>query len=577
MQPPFFITVRFALTLILPGYIMEQNEKGCGIMKNRKILVAVVLLVLVAGLAGIWYFNQNYILLGGSVYARETAELDLSGSADVKLEKLMEMTQLKKLDLRDTRISSGEYEQLHAALPDCDIHWSVPFQSGYQDSRSQSLTVSAITDEDIAQLTYFAELQAVDATGCGDIGAVAALMEAYPELAVSYLVSLNGASYPHDTTELTLTDVDGAELSSALAYLPAAQQVELEGILPEGAQLQALREDYPNVDFHWEYELLGVAADSDTTELTLTDVPAETITALQTELLYLPGLEKVNLEGELADAAALQELTAAFPEIKFYWQIELFGVPADVDTVELDLSDIKMESVDTVENALGYLPSLEKVIMCNCGISNEDMDALWKRNPEVRFVWSVQVGAFTLRTDETAFMPGKYRKLPQGNQIYNLRYCVDMEALDLGHCNISDCEFVAYMPNLKYLLLPLTKISDISPLANHDKLVYLELFTCRKLTDYTPLLTLTNLEDLNICYTYGDIEIISQMTWLKNLWWSAGKSNKAITQERYEILSKALPNTYLELDTQSSTAEGWRQLPHYYEQRDIFEMPYFTA
>ena len=546
-------------------------------MKNRKILAVILVLVLVLGAAGFWYFNENYILLGGGIQKRDAVQLDLNGAGSVEVEKILELTGLRELDLRNTGITEAVYETIAAGLPDCHILWSVPFRGGYADSNTTALTMETITAADLEQLTYFEKLEQVDATACADFEMVVALKGAYPHLQLDYRVPLGGENYAQDATELALTDADAAELTSALGYLPQVAQVSLAGTLPEAAALQELTVAHPNVTFTWQREILGQSADTATKELTLTDVTNEQASALLTELAYLPELELVKLEGRLADAAVLQQLREAYPNVKFYWQIELFGQTADVDTQELDFSGIKMESVDTVENALGYLPGLQKVIMSNCGISNEDMDALWKRNPQVRFVWTVRVGAFYLRTDETAFMPGKYRMLPQGNQIDNLKYCVDMEALDLGHCKIQHCEFVAYMPNLKYLLLPLTQISDITPLANHDKLVYLELFTCRKLTDYTPLLTLTNLEDLNICYTYGDIEIISQMTWLKNLWWSAGKNNKAITKERTEILSKALPNTYLELDTQSSTAEGWRKLPHYYEQRDIFEMPYFTA
>lgn len=544
--------------------------------KNKVVLLLALLIAFTGLIGGLWYFNENYIILSG-VQSRDTTELDLSGHTGLKIEKLTELQSLEKLDLRDTGITNEEFRQLQEALPNCDIRWSVPVQGGYQDSESQSLVMDNITETEIAQLAYFPHLQAVDAAGCKDLPMIMTLTEAYPNLDVSYVVPVGDMVHPHDTTNIMAVDVDAAQLDLALNYLPAVDQVEIQGVLPEAAALQSLTGNHPQVEFFWQYDLLGTKADSETKELTLTDVPTERIPELMEGIYYLPSLERVNLKGNLAEGAALRELSAAHPQVKFHWQIELFGVPADVDTVELDLSEIPMDSVETVENALVYLPSLKKVIMSHCGISNEDMDALDKRTPDVRFVWTVRVGAFYLRTDETAFMPGKYRMLPEGNQCYNLRYCVDMECLDLGHCRINDCEFVAFMPNLKYLLLPLTNISDISPLANHDKLVYLELFTCRKLKDYTPLLTLTNLEDLNICYTYGDIEIIAQMTWLKNLWWSAGKKNVAITKERMEILSKALPNTYLELDTQSSTAEGWRKLQHYYEQRDIFGMPYFTA
>jgi hypothetical protein len=222
------------------------------------------------------------------------------------------------------------------------------------------------------------------------------------------------------------------------------------------------------------------------------------------------------------------------------------------------------------------MPSLQRVIMSDCGISNEDMDALNNRYPDIRFIWTVYVGWHKVRTDATTFMPVKARLvLPYGNQCDVLKYCTDMEAIDLGHCEITNCSFVAYMPKLKYLILGQTKISDLSPLANNESLVYLELFTCQYLRDYTPLLTLKNLEDLNICYTWGSIDVIKQMTWLKNLWWSPGPHRWQQVQYRKEILTEALPNTYMDLDCVSATGDGWRELPHYYEQRDIFEMPYF--
>ncbi len=545
--------------------------------KKKVVLIVLIAAILLGCCCGLLYLDSHYILMDKHLYSREEAELDLSGKTGLDLEKLLEMTNLVYMDLRETGMTPEEIQQLQQGLPECRIIWSVPFQNSFVDSNSKELTLKSLSEDDLDCLRYFPELEFVDARGFFEYEMIGELKHRYPQLRVNYDVQLANAVYSYDTEQVTLKDTDAEELKHRFAYLPELRQVTLEGVLPESSALRELTEAYPNIVFFWHRDVLGIPADTQTVELCLTDLTAEQLETVKTDLAYLPNLQRVRITGTLPEAQVLRNLMDSYPDIQFDWQIELFGITADVNTVELDFSGIKMESVETVENALGYLPSLEKVIMSNCGISNEEMDALWKRNPEVRFIWTVRVGAFYLRTDETAFMPGKYRMLPKGDECYNLRYCVDMEALDLGHCKIDDCEFVAYMPNLKYLLLALTNISDISPIANHDKLVYLELFTCRKLTDYTPLLTLTALEDLNICYTYGDIEIIAQMTWLKNLWWSAGKKNVAIAKERERILSEALPNTYLELDTQSSTAEGWRQLPHYYEQRDIFEMPYFTA
>lgn len=482
-------------------------------MKKKKYLIPIliilcILLILAAASISRQVYRRNtYISINGIVYPRASTELDLSGTPEPELDRIRELTGLKKLNLRDTGISTGDYEALQAALPECEILWSVPFQGGYLPHDVTEITLSTLSAEDISQLAYLPQLQTVHADECGDYDQLLALRGAYPQLEVSYFVPIQGQNLSMDTAELTLTDADAQELARMLPYLPEMQTVTLEGTLPE--------------------------------------------------------------------AAALQQLTAAFPGIRFYWQIELFGQTADVDTVELDFTRIPMDSVDEVESAVAYLPSLEKVIMSYCGISNQEMEALNNRHEDVLFVWNVLIADLSFRTDMTVFMPSQYAiKLDDSNS-YNLRYCTEIICMDLGHHNVSRCDFVAYMPKLKYLILADTSVRDLSPLENCKELIYLELFLSR-VTDYTPLLNCTALEDLNISYTHGDIEIISQMTWLKNLWWSFGPEQEPYRlARRQEILSAALPNTYIELDTQSSTGEGWRKLPNYYAQRDLLGMPYF--
>ena len=181
----------------------------------------------------------------------------------------------------------------------------------------------------------------------------------------------------------------------------------------------------------------------------------------------------------------------------------------------------------------------------------------------------MDVGPFRLRTDTTGFIPIKYGYWLNDEECYNLRYCTDMVALDLGHCYITNCDFVAFMPDLKYLILADTDVRDISPIANHEKLIYLELFLS-PVYDYTPLLSCPNLEDLNICYTYGQLHVLTQMTQLKRLWWGPNR------QEIYGYLQYYLPDTYLELalNSGSSTGNGWREGQHYYDQRDYLGMYY---
>ena len=122
------------------------------------------------------------------------------------------------------------------------------------------------------------------------------------------------------------------------------------------------------------------------------------------------------------------------------------------------------------------------------------------------------------------------------------------------------------MPNLKYLIIADTMIDDISPLEGHDQLIYLEMFIT-KVTDLSPLLTCTALEDLNLCYTHADPEPVTKMTWLKNLWWAEPPMEESEFQEY-------LPDTHLMFLHHSSTGNGWRQLQNYYDMRDYLGMHY---
>ncbi len=484
-------------------------------MKKKWIIwaaaaIIVALVVLAAFLIPRNTGSGDSVVIAGVSYNKDITSLDISGQRNPDVQKIMELKQLKELDVRNTLISIEDYEKLRAALPQCNIRWSVPVDGFYNDNDSTEVLVVKFSQQGIDALKYFPNLQKVDAINCEDYEYLAAAQKAYPDVNVWYKVPLGMAEIQSDCTGLKLKKVDVEALRNALQYLPNLKDVTFEGELPSGEELKKLTEDFPDVNFHWTTEALG----------------------------------------------------------------RQIGT----DTIELDLSGMKMKNTDEVEAALGYMPSLQRVIMSDCGISNEDMDALNNRYPDIRFIWTVYVGWHKVRTDATTFMPVKAKlALPYGNQCDVLKYCTDMVAIDLGHCDVYNCSFVAYMPNLKYLILAMTLISDLSPLANNESLIYLELFTCKNLRDYTPLLTLKNLEDLNICYTWGNIEIIAQMTWLKNLWWSPGPHRWGQVKTRKDILTERLPNTHLELDTDSSTGDGWRELPNYYAQRDLFEMPYFTG
>lgn len=479
-------------------------------MKKRIFLIILAVLVLLAAAGGVWgyqWWHDTYLTMGEQVLRRDITELDLSGASDVPLETLEELTALERLDLRDTGLTEEAYLGLCSALPDCEILWSVPFQNGYLGMDDTSVTVTQLSSEDVEQLTYLKRLETVNAQGCRDYEVLMALQEERPDLKIHYSVSLGGEEYPETTQELTLENADAEEMATALTYLPALTSVTFTGTAPENEQIYAWMTAYPDVQFVWNFQVCGVAASS-------------------------------------------------------------------VDT-ELILSGIEMESVEAVESSLKYFYNLQKVEMCGCGIPSEEMDALWKRHPQTRFIWEVQVGVCTLRTDITVFMPYQYgydgySKLKDSDTA-ELKYCVDIICMDLGHMAISDYSFLAYMPNMQYLILADTDGKDFSVLANLKELVFLEIFMTS--FDQAEVLTgLTKLEDLNIgTSSIDNIEPLKQMTWLKHLWLPA---NRKIYGSERRALVEALPDTVVNFAGEGSTGNGWREIPNYYEMRDLLNMPY---
>lgn len=478
-----------------------------GKMKDRKHSpVAAILLLLAAcvSIAGIHHYLSGFVHVNGTRYDKSATTLDLSGESLTRLDELRLMPELKRLDLRGTGLTAAQYEALQAQLPNCEILWDIPFQGSTYPQDTKKLTVTGLTDEDVAVLDHLPELEYVFAWDCTDYDQLMELRRRHPDCTVYYSVDIGGQTYSHRTTRITTPGDDPETLARLFSYLP-----ELEAVT-----------------------------------------------------LVLP----------LAEVESLRTLQASFPDVDIRWQLDIGGILADETTTELDLTGIPL-TAEQIESLFPYMPNLTYVDMSDCGISNEDMDALNRRHEDIKIVWTVTLGSwYRTKTDITWFMPVKHGFYPRGNDLYNLRYCTDVICLDIGHMKVTNCDFVAYMPHLQYLLLADTRITDITPLTGLTELIYLELFMTG-VTDYSPLLTLTSLEDLNLHYTNGDPEIIAQMTWLKNLWWRS----QSLGWSDMEMLRDTLVNTNYQYSSRSSTGGGWRELPNYYAQRDILGMRYMTG
>lgn len=473
---------------------------------KRKIAAVVTLLLMTAGILGLQYYRDTYFSTKYGIYRQDARTLDFSGQQDLDLEVIRTLTNLKKLNLRDTGLSVAEYEQLQSALPECEILWQVPIQGQYLELDAQELTISSLTAEEREGLRYLSNLKRISAETCKDLDMLMELKAANPDVQIDYLVPIGDKTVPGNTEILTGCSATVEELREKLQYLPELKELSLAVAEPENEEVYGLVQAYPNVEIRWNVEVSGRRF-----------------------------------------ASTIQEL---------------------------DLSGTKMESTAGVENALKYFPNLERVIMCECGIASEEMDALWKRNPEIRFVWSVKIANRTVRTDVTTFMPYQYGIARLRNKdAKEMKYLVDVMCMDLGHMGITDLSFLQYMPELEYLIVADCGVTDISPMEGLTKLKYLEAFKNR-IRDISVLATCTSLRDLNLCYNkIRDFSPLYELEHIEHLW----IMDNYVNHHTRDILEETFPEATIMYHTFSSTGNGWRQIPGYYEQRDLLGMWYMTG
>lgn len=483
------------------------------------------------------------------------------------------------MDLRGEELSMEDFRELTEKFPDCQILWDVPFQGFRVSSDANELTVSDLTGADCQALEYLPNLTRLIALHCQDDEAVEAFAARHPECRVSYPIPIEDEHFPNDAAAITIADADVAQLEQVLHLFDNLAQVTLTGRIPGEAEMDDLIATFPDIFFLWPVPVGNTTVDSSAVQL---DLQGEALDypEIAKLLKWMPRLTWVNLLGcSLTDDQVLQ-LAADYPNCRFLWELEINGQRYRTDAEELDLSGWQVGSSQAVEKLLPCFFNLKRVVMSDCGLDDETMDELNQRYEDIRFIWTVYIKDVPIRTDAKWFYPFKYQKdMVVGEEdLYPLRYCVDMEAIDIGHMTtVETCDWVAYMPNLKYLIIVETAITDISPLANLKNLVFLEIFTT-KITDYSPLLGCTALEDLNLGQTYGDPEPILQMTWLKNLWWSGIEGTYGLPcSDAPQRLREALPNTNMKFNLETPNVNnGWRQLENYYAMRDLMDVFYLS-
>lgn len=537
---------------------MKTNSK-----KGLIIVLLIVILILAGAVSGMAWFLNSHVFVEGKAYCSDA----------------------QQLNLRDRNMTIAEYEAIRAQLPDCDIAWNVPFQGTVYPDDTTSLSVSRLSAEDLDVLAYLPKLRQMDASGCREYDLLMQLQQRYPDIYVSYTVEIGGVEYPHTATSVVATDLSDEEIA-LFAYLPQLQTVDANACT-DPARMTEFARTHEDVHLVYQVDLLGQTFTQDVTEATFEKPDVAQLIA------HLPGLtslETVHLVEPEATAEHLLELMAACPDKTITWEKTLLGKTFHSGDTEYDLTDIslsdtrlpgwtltpldKAETTDiiqTVEKNMAYFPNAEKVILPDYRLDNETMGAFReKMRSEYKVVWSVYITRRPVRTDKEVIHSSAMGVCLIDEQSYDLKYCEDAVVVDIGHSYVKYIEWVKYMPNLRFLILTHNWIKDLTPISTCKKLEYLEIYWNKHIPDYSPLLGCTALKDLNLSGTYADPEPLNKMTWLENLW----ANDTTFTAEEQKKLRESLPNTFIHIKPADYTAGGWREIPRYFEMRDIMGLGY---
>ena len=377
-----------------------------------------------------------------------------------------------------------------------------------------------------------------------------------------------------DDTEMDLTGVsaiDAAELKEALSSLPAVKRVFSDRSIPLDDK-DALIAEFPDVSFEitgW-YSLYGVIVPDNAEDTCLDGVQIE-LDKFAADIKRLPALKKIDLRGVELSAEDQAALMKEFPDIRFIWNVLILGEKYDSETEDLDLSGKSALTADIMRQAIPLMAGLKRVDMSDCASSYEELAALREEFPDVKIVWRLTMGKWSLKTDAVAFSVLIYHydyKRLTSDDIQCLKYCTDLQALDLGHQSLTDLSVIGdYLTELRILILADNRISDLTPIAKLKHLHYIELFVNSPLRDISPIGECKELVDVNISHlNISDISNLFDLPLLERLW----IEHTYVPAKDIQRLRETYPDAKIIVDGYGSVDQGWREHPRYFAMIDMY-------
>ena len=384
-----------------------------------------------------------------------------------------------------------------------------------------------------------------------------------------------------DETDIVIpksAEINVSELKTALSALPNVVRISSDALIP-AEEKEKLKAEFSDIEFDIPgfVDINGIQIREDTTELGLNGekINAEDLAA---KLKYLPYLQSVSLFDTGLDEDGQLALASGYPDIKFLWQVEILGKTYDPDTTDLDLSNKKELTADIMRRKLRIMPWLTRIDLSDISATDDELGALREEFPNIKIVWMLHMLQWKTKTDAIAFSDlireYDYPRLTD-EHIQCLKYCTDLQALDLGHQAITDISVICdYLPELRILILADNKVKDLSPIKKLKHLHYIELFVNPNITDVSPLGECKELVDVNISYLdINDISALLDLPLIERFW----IEHTYVPDSQIKQLRENHPDATVIDKGSGSVDQGWRTHPRYYAMKDMYNKQYYMS
>lgn len=254
----------------------------------------------------------------------------------------------------------------------------------------------------VEDAVYSKKAETLDLQGTGiSVAHYEQVQAQLPECRILWDVPFQGGTMPSDVAGITITNLSDEDIQM-IAYFPQLSAVDATGC-SDYAQLEKLKEQYPDLAVKYQVDLGGIQAEAEATVLTLNagefdyDVLLENLPHLKavTSILF----PKAQLTGE-----QITGLTEAFPEISVDYTVEILEQEYASDTASLDLSGMTSDQVDAAVANMHLLTGLESVELMKAdgttGLALSDVKKLQEAVPNAKFHFVFNLYGVTISTED---------------------------------------------------------------------------------------------------------------------------------------------------------------------------------